>query len=121
MTIEIPKSSHKGLQDMDMQLLAETAAKAQPGTQFRLVFRREGITELAYLQGMLNGGILTIRPDYPLDQAVIMAVVSSKIWGHDANRTVYVIATETFAEHAEAWFAGRLHRGLESCEIVEEE
>lgn len=90
-----------------------TTALASRSRKIRLTFKREAIGDVPYLLGMERGGIVSITAS---DKMVLMAVISSRNWDRDANRTVLVTLTETFDQE---WFTGRMNaRAIEKIEAV---
>lgn len=69
----------------------------EPGDVFQIHFTEDSIGDVAYLVGMINGGILT-SPDV----IALCAIMQSHDWGGGRNRYVEIVPTERFDR---TWFA----------------
>lgn len=99
---------------LEQILQAITAARyGTNGTKrMRLTFKRDALTDVSYLLGMVNGKIIEITSG---DQLILTAVLQSRSWDRDQNRTVVVTMTDTFDAE---WFTERMRRALEKIEAV---
>lgn len=89
----------------------EVVIKAPPETKLKLTFSRDAIADLSYLLGM-NGKIITM-PESSL--TLLLAIISSKDWGGDANR---ILEIEMLPSFDVEWFVGRLGRRLDAISII---
>lgn len=114
--------------EMEFTALRSSIDKVRPGTKLRLTFKQANgkprpnhhggsryfiddnmAATLSYF-GMMNGRNLIIE-----GAVMIMAIVQSRYWDGDDNRTFIVTIPEGFDPD---WFVKRLCNGLEKVEIL---
>lgn len=78
----------------------------------KITFKRNAISDINYLLGMANSGIISLNN---ADAQVLAIVVRTRNWSVDSNRIVLVTLTAKFDEQ---WFVQRLWRALEKIETV---
>lgn len=98
---------------MEREKMRQTLREALGGSRkIRITFKKEAIPEIPYLLGMLKSGIIKIDT---MDEITLRAVINSKKWDGDANRTLTATLTDQFDED---WFVGRMERALESISVA---
>ncbi|GBE16720.1 hypothetical protein BMS3Abin15_00542 [bacterium BMS3Abin15] len=97
---------------MKNQILKAIQEALAGSRKLKITFKDGTVSYLAYLRGMQRGGIIGISDD---DNLIIDAIMDSKKWGRDENRTLTVTLKDSFDS---AWFTGRMERALERIEAV---
>lgn len=89
-------------------------AAQQGSRKVRVTFNKGAISELVYLRGMINSNIISIDLS---DWAVLLAVMESRDWEYDDNRTTTITLTPGYDDGGEDWFFGRMRRAIEKIEL----
>jgi hypothetical protein len=93
--------------------IKEAVQKALQGSRkVKITFRRDALSEVSYLLGMKNSGIISLNIG---DEHVLALALRTLDWGVDSNRTLIVTLTGKFDED---WFTGRMRRALEKIEAA---
>jgi hypothetical protein len=97
---------------MSLADILTVIGQIRPGSKVQIQFKKEEIADVMYLQGMHQGGILSVNE---MEVMVMMAVVMSQRWEHDINRIFHLTANTKWNVD---WFKDRLARRLEAITIV---
>jgi hypothetical protein len=98
---------------MNTQILKQAIQEALKGSRkVEITFRRDALSEVPFLLGMKNSGIISLNMG---DEHVLANALRTLDWGVDSNRTLTVTLTGKFDED---WFVGRMRRALEKIEAV---
>jgi hypothetical protein len=115
---------HKPTYNMTASEIASVVDKITPGTKLQIVFPK-ATGPRKKIDGTIAEGPLTsfyqmfLRKMFELDTMTMMilsAVIKSKYWEHDVNRTFIVTTTENFSA---ARFKTHVSTSIESISIVQ--
>lgn len=97
---------------MSMEQMEGVIRAATTGSKLRLVFKRGEIADVMYLVNAVRGDMVKVDK---MTEATLVAIMQSKDWGGDSNRTVQMEVLPAFSAE---YFRGRLLRRIEKIEAV---